>query len=135
MALSIKALNPPSVWQVPDAFTTIYSHAALVSGATDHVYVSGQFGIAPDGHLPSEFTAQAALAMDNVEAILAAAGMSKSNIVKLSYFLTRPADTAALGALRRERWPSHEPPAVTALVVSALARPEYLIEIEAVAAK
>jgi len=72
--------------------------------------------------------------MDNVEALLAAVGMTRANVVKLTYFLTRASDAAELGAIRRARWARAEPPAVTAIVVSALARPEYLIEIEAVAA-
>ena len=104
-----------------------------MSGASETLYISGQFGIAPDGRLPATFVEQANLAMDNVEALLAAAGMTRANVVKLTYFLTRSSDAPDLGAIRRERWSSTEPPAVTAIVVSALARPEYLIEIEAVA--
>jgi len=34
MTLSVKALNPPTVWTVPESFTTIYAHAAQVSGAS-----------------------------------------------------------------------------------------------------
>ena len=134
MALSVTAFNPPTVWTVPEAFTKINSHAVQVSDASKTLYISGQFGIGPDGRLPAEFAEQANLAMDNVEALLAASGMTRGNVVKLTYFLTRPTDAPSLGAIRRERWSSNEPPAVTAIVVSALARPEYLIEIEAVAA-
>ena len=105
-----------------------------VSHASITLYISGQFCIGPDERQPAEFAEQANLAMDNVEALLAASGMTRGNVVKLTYFLTRPTDAPSLGAIRRERWSSNEPPAVTAIVVSALARPEYLIEIEAVAA-
>jgi enamine deaminase RidA (YjgF/YER057c/UK114 family) len=68
--------------------------------------------------------------MANIESLLAVAGMSKSNLVKLM----RASDAPMLAAIRRQRWAATEPPAVTAIVVSALARPECLIEIEAVAA-
>jgi enamine deaminase RidA (YjgF/YER057c/UK114 family) len=129
MALSLKVLNPPRVWTVPEAFKTIYSHAVQVSDASMTLYISGQFGIGPDGSLPAEFAEQANLAMDNVEALLAASGTTTGNVVKLTYFLTRPSDAPDLGSIRRERWSSNEPPAVTAIVVSALARPEYLIDI------
>ena len=74
------------------------------------------------------------MAMANVEALLVTAGMTKSNLVKLNYYLTRVSDAPMLAAIRRERWAAAEPPAVTAIVVSALARPEYFIEIEAIAA-
>ena len=55
MALSLKVLNPPTVWTVPEAFKTIYSHAVQVSDASMTLYISGQFGIGPDGRLPAEY--------------------------------------------------------------------------------
>jgi 2-iminobutanoate/2-iminopropanoate deaminase len=134
MALPIKAHNPPTVWTVPEAFRTIYSHGTEVAAGSRTLFISGQFGIAPDGRLPAEFAEQATLAMANVEALLVTAGMTKSNLVKLNYYLTRVSDAPMLAAIRRERWATAEPPAVTAIVVSALARPEYFIEIEAIAA-
>jgi enamine deaminase RidA (YjgF/YER057c/UK114 family) len=134
VALRIKAHNPPTLWTVPEPFRTIYSHGTEVASGARLLFVSGQFGVAADGSLPAEFAEQAALAMANIESLLAAAGMAKSNLVKLNYYLTRASDAPVLAAIRRERWAAAEPPAVTALVVSALARPEYLIEIEAVAA-
>jgi enamine deaminase RidA (YjgF/YER057c/UK114 family) len=52
----------------------------------------------------------------------------------LPIYLTRTRDAPMLAAIRQQRWAAAEPPAVTAIVVSALASPVYLIEIEAVAA-
>lgn len=98
------------------------------------LFVSGQFGGAPNGSLAAEFEAQCEQAMANVEALLAAARMSRGNIVKLTYYVTRPGDFPALGRLRRRRWFCTEPPSITAIAMAGLARPEYLIEIEAVAA-
>jgi enamine deaminase RidA (YjgF/YER057c/UK114 family) len=72
--------------------------------------------------------------MAKIESLLVAARMTKSSLVKLNYDLTRASAAPMLAAIRRERWAATDPPAVTAIVVSALARPEYLIEIEAVAA-
>jgi enamine deaminase RidA (YjgF/YER057c/UK114 family) len=108
--------NPATVWTVPDAFRTIYSHAFEVRHAAKTLYISGQFGVAPDGTLLEDFVGQLDQAMNNVEALLAAAG-----------------DLPLLGEKRRERWARGEPPAVTAIVVAALARPEYLVEIEVIA--
>ena len=128
------AHNPPTVWTVPEGFRSIYSHAFEVGHAEKVLYVSGQFGVAPDGTLPEDFVGQLDQAMNNVEALLAAAGMGKENIVKITYFLARKDDFPLLGQKRRERWARSEPPAVTAIVVAGLARPEYLVEIEVVAA-
>ena len=61
-------------------------------------------------------------------------GTSKADIVKATYFVTRPTDLPSLGEIRRERWGTSQPPSVTTIVVAALARLDYLIEIEVVAA-
>ena len=127
------AHNPAALWQVPDAFRSVYSHAAEVVAPSRVLFISGQFGVAPDGRLPTDFGAQCEHAMDNVEALLAAAGMITANIVKLNYYATRAADFPILVQIRQRRWAFDPAPSVTAIAVSALARPEYLIEIEAMA--
>ena len=131
---ALQSHNPTTIWPVPAEFRPIYSHAAEVRGFERLLFISGQFGVTPDGSLSPDFEAQCEQAMANVEALLAAAGMDRGNIVKLTYLVTRTGDFAALGRLRRERWASSESPAVTAIAVAGLARPEYLVEIEAVAA-
>ena len=60
--------------------------------------------------------------------------MTHTDIVKLAFDLTRALDLPTLGELRRKRWASSTPPAVTTHVVAALARPELLVEIEVTAA-
>src|SRR5690349_4166534 len=129
-----KRHNPASVWTVPEGFRSIYSHAVETAPGSRMLFVSGQFGIARDGSLSAAFEAQLEQAMDNVEALLAAAGMSKADIVKANYYLTRAADLPALGVVRRRRWAKTEAEAVTVIVVAALARPDCLVEVEAVAA-
>jgi 2-iminobutanoate/2-iminopropanoate deaminase len=129
----IVAHNPSSVWQVPDNFKPVYSHAIEVKEVRRLLLVSGQFGVAPDGALAAEFELQCEQAMDNVEALLSASGMTTENIAKLTYYVTRASDFPTLVDIRRRRWAWEPAPSVTAIVVSGLARPEYLIEIEAVA--
>ena len=126
--------NPDTVWQVPDAFRSVYSHAFEVPAGKRLLFVSGQFGVTPQGALSADFETQCHQAMGNVEALLSEAGMGKGDIVKLTFFLVRAEDAPALVRARKERWSSDRAPSVTAVVVSALARPEYLIEIEAFAA-
>jgi len=125
--------NPASVWQVPDTFRSIYSHAAEVGGPVKYLFISGQFGIAPDGQLAKGFAAQCERAMDNVESLLATAKMSAANLVKLAYYVTQAVDFPALAQIRQRRSALDPAPSATAIAVVALARPEYLIEIEAVA--
>jgi enamine deaminase RidA (YjgF/YER057c/UK114 family) len=125
--------NPAALWQVPDAFRSVYSHAAEVATPSRVLFISGQFGVAPDGRLPADFAAQCERAMDNVEALLAAAGMTTANVVKLNYYVTRASDFSTLVQIRQRRWAFNPAPSVTAIAVSTLVRPEYLIEIEAVA--
>ena len=95
--------------------------------------ISGQFGVAPDGHLAADFATQCEQAIDNVEAFHAASNMTLSDIAKLTYYVTSASNFPELVAIRRKRWAREPAPAVTAIVVSGLARPEYLIEIEAMA--
>jgi enamine deaminase RidA (YjgF/YER057c/UK114 family) len=134
MAQPVTTLNPDTLWSPPSHLGQIYAHGAQVTAGARLLFVSGQFGVAPDGSLPDGFEAQADTAMANVERMLTAAGMNFANLAKLTFFLTRADDGPTLSQARQRRWGSDAPPAVTVITVSALARPEYLIEIEAVAA-
>jgi 2-iminobutanoate/2-iminopropanoate deaminase len=135
MRASTSRHNPPSLRDRPEQFRTIYSHAVEVQAQARLLMISGQIGVGPDGTTRSGFAAQCEQAMENVEALLAAAAMTTADIVKVTYFLTRAADLPALGDIRRRRWASAEPPAVTTLVIVALAGPDYLVEIEVTAAR
>ena len=95
--------------------------------------MSGQIGIAPDGMVLESFEDQCNQAMANVEALLSDAGLKRDSILRVTYYLTDAQDLAALGKIRNARWGSEQPPAVTTLVVAALAAPELQVEIEVVA--
>lgn len=126
--------DPAAVWTVPAAFAAIYSHAVEIPPAARLLLISGQIGIAPDGVLCPGFQAQCEQAMANVETLLASAGLRPVDMVKVTYYVTDATDLPVLTALRQERWSSPNPPAVTTLVVAALARPDLLVEIEVMAA-
>lgn len=131
----MKSHNPPTVWTVPEQFRTIYTHAREVPAGTRQFHVSGQFGVAPDGAMRPDFAGQLDQAMDNVEALLASAGMGQADVVKATFFLMRKEDLPALGETRRRRWASDVPAAVTVIVVAALARPDALVEVEVTGAR
>ena len=109
-----------------------YSQAILVEAGRT-LYVSGQVGIGTDGTCPADFATQAERAFVNLGLVLAAAGMDVEDIVKTTVFLTDAADLDRYRMARAAFLGEHKP-ASTLLVVAALARPEWKIEIEAVAA-
>lgn len=131
---TMKRHEPATLWPVPQGFRGIYAHAVQVRAPARLLVMFGQIGIEPDGSVPAGFAGQCERAMTNVEALLADADMAVSDIIKVNYYLTRPVDLASLAEIRASRWASEAPPAVTTLVVAALARPELLIEIEVTAA-
>ncbi len=107
-----------------------YSHAALVSGATKRLVISGQVGCAPDGTILEGAEAQIGQALANLGAILTAHGMSPASVVKVTIFIT---DRSVLDSLRKQRaafFGDHIPTS-TLLIVAGLADPAFLVEIEA----
>jgi enamine deaminase RidA (YjgF/YER057c/UK114 family) len=119
------AISPP---------TSFYSHAIEVPTRSRLLFVSGQISIAPDGSCAADFATQARQCWRNLTAVLAEADMILSDVVRIQAFITRAGDLAEYRSIRNEMVNSSRP-AHTLLVVAALGRPEWLVEIEAVAAK
>ena len=108
-----------------------YCHAKL-AGST--LYTSGQLGLNPaTGKLPGGVEAQATQALENLKAVLAAAGMSCADVVKTTVFLADIGDFAAINAIYADYFPG-EAPARSCVQVAALPK-GALFEIEAVAVK
>jgi reactive intermediate/imine deaminase len=100
----------------------------------DTVYIAGQVGITIDGNVVSkgDAVAQARQIWQNLEAAVKSAGGHLKNIVKTTTYVTDIAHSAAARQVRAELFPTN-PPTSTLLVVSQLASPDYLMEIEAIA--
>jgi len=111
-----------------------YSHGALVEGRMSWLHISGQVGAKPDGSLEQGFEAQARRAWANLIAVLEAGGMERGDLVKVNVLLTRASDVPASRGIRDEALQGAAP-ASTLLVVSALAHPDLLFEVDAVAAR
>lgn len=122
-----KPVNPASLSTPP-----YYSQAIEVSGSARTLYVSGQVGIAEDGSIPPDVGQQIKLAIANLNAVLAEAGMGRNNIVKNTIYLTDPSHIQDFMATGGDLL-SSPPAASTLLIVKALASPALLVEIEAVA--
>jgi Putative translation initiation inhibitor, yjgF family len=91
-------------------------------------------GCKPDGSLEQGFEAQARRAWANLIAVLEAGGMERGDLVKVNVLLTRASDVPASRGIRDEALQGAAP-ASTLLVISALAHPDLLFEVEAVAAR
>jgi enamine deaminase RidA (YjgF/YER057c/UK114 family) len=122
--------NPPTV-AAPSA---AYSQGIEVPPGARWLYISGQIAVDLQGTVPEGIEAQAALVFQNLNGVLASAGMDTGDLVKITMFLTRKEDIAPFRALR-DRWLGSARPSSTLVVVQSLVRPEWLVEVEAVAAK
>ena len=97
------------------------------------LFISGNVANDANGNLvgPGNCEAQSRQVMSNIRAIAEAAGASMSDVVKITCFLTDVNDYAAYGRVRSETF-SNSPPASSTVIVAALVRPEFLVEVEAV---
>lgn len=99
----------------------------------DTLYTAGQVGIDPESRsVPSGVRAQTRQVLINLRTVLATAGADLSHVVKTTVFLTDMADFAEFNEAYREFFPV-DPPARSTVGVAALARPELIVEIEAIA--
>jgi 2-iminobutanoate/2-iminopropanoate deaminase len=117
---------------VREPYRGIYAHGVESHAGTRILHVSGQIGETPEGVLPADFRGQCRQAMLNVAAVLSTANMALTDIVKMSFFLTRREDMSALVEVRNE-FVKGVRPAVTTLFVAGLVSPDWLVEIEVVA--
>jgi enamine deaminase RidA (YjgF/YER057c/UK114 family) len=110
---------------------TGYSH---VVKAGDTIYIAGQVPVAPDGSIVGvdNPAAQAEQIYQNLQTALASVGASVRDVVKTTTYIVNPDSIDAVREART-RYFGENPPTSTLLVISRLARPEFLIEIEAIA--
>lgn len=110
-----------------------FCHASEVPEGARLLYISGQVGMKPDGSVPATIEEQAEVTWQNIEGCLADAGMSVSDLVKITTFVVKAEDLPAAGKARAAHLGDARPTSTT-IIVSALVVPSLLIEIEAVAA-
>jgi 2-iminobutanoate/2-iminopropanoate deaminase len=111
-----------------------YSDATEVAPDARWLFISGTPGLALDGSLPSDIAGQAEIAWRHIVAMLAKADMTTHDLVKVSHYLLRAEDIPAYVAVR-SRFLGEARPASMLLIVPGLVRPEFLLEIEAYAAR
>ena len=125
------AVNPVT-WSLEMGF----NQGEVVSGASRTLYISGQTAMSADGRPEhdGDMAAQLTLAVDNLEAVLAEAGMTLANLVRLNVYTT---DVDGLfphyGALAGRLGAAGVAPTTTMLGVTRLAIPGQLVELEGTA--
>lgn len=127
----LKTRNTPGI--APPA--ALYSHSVEVPPNARWLYTAGQVGMRPDGTLPEGFEAQHDQIWQNTLAILAEAGMGPEDIVRLNVYTTDPAGLRFLKPHREKYLKPGHVPASTWVVVRQLAQPEWVVEMETIAAK
>ncbi len=130
--MSQRTYTNPASWAPPPGYTH-----AVTTGGGRLVFVSGQVPLDAGGQLVggADFEAQARQAFENLKTVLAAAGSSFDDVVKMTYLVVGldEAKVKGLRAIRDGFLSKERRPASTLLGVPALFRADVLVEIEAVA--
>jgi 2-iminobutanoate/2-iminopropanoate deaminase len=108
----------------------LLSRAARVNG---FIYTAGITARGPDGTVPTGMTEQTENVLTRLQEILSEAGASMSDVIKVNVYVTTMEYKAAMNEAYKRFFPK-EAPARAMVQVAGLASPEYLIEIEVVAA-
>ncbi len=111
-----------------------YVHAVVSEQASTWLHTSGVVPIAPDGSVPTDLADQAEVVWANIEAMLAEAGMTPSDIVSVTTDVVVGEPLGPVMAVRDRVLDGHRA-ASTLVTVPALARPEWRMEIAIVASR
>ena len=128
---SVSYLNPEGLHKNP-----VYSQAVVTSGRVRTVYVGGQNGVDTTGAVvgKGDIGAQAAQAARNLQVALAAGGARAQHVVKWNVYVVQGmSPEPAMNAFQKVLGRLPNPPIITVLYVSALAHPDFLLEVDAVA--
>ena len=130
---SITRINPPELGTPPGYSQIVDVRAGRI------IFIAGQTALDRDGNLVGkhDFAAQAAQVFRNLTLALQASGCTPANLAKLTVFLTDMNNLAGYREARNRFFASVTPPAapaVTLVEVAKLYGPDFLIEIEAIAA-
>ena len=126
-----KRHNPDTV---VEAFGKGYSQAMEIDPNKRWLFTAGQVGVAPDGNTMDSIEGQVAQTWANIIALLNEGGMNIDDVVKITGYIVGKENFPAYAAGRKKAL-GEARPASTAIIVPALAMPEWLVEIEVIAAK
>jgi 2-iminobutanoate/2-iminopropanoate deaminase len=124
-----RPLNPPSI-RPPFGR---YSHGVALAAGARLVVCSGQLGVDANDRVPATVEEQTERCFENIAAILGEADLALSNIVRINAYVTAREHMKGYMAVR-DRYVGNPPPASTLMIVSGFTRPEFLVEVEVIAA-
>jgi 2-iminobutanoate/2-iminopropanoate deaminase len=112
-----------------------YSHVVTAEGPSKLVFCAGQVAADSTGKVlpPDDFAAQTKMVMENLSLALAEGGASLKDVVKVTIYVCNPHDVPKARSILQEYFEDN-PPASTLCVLRGLANPNFLLEIEAIAA-
>lgn len=128
----IERLNPAGMHSNP-----AYSQGVSVPASARHIYVGGQNGVDAEGRIvgKGDLAAQTAQALGNLASVLTAGGAAPEDLISLTVYLVGDADLRAGFGAWTAFWNERgAPPVVKMLRVAGLANPDFLIEVEGIAA-
>ncbi|MGB6447592.1 MAG: RidA family protein [Xanthobacteraceae bacterium] len=132
----IKIYNPDNLYSPKPT----YKQIALVK-ASEFAFIAGQVSVDATGNVTgaNDFLAQCRQVYSNIQAALHALECTWRNVVQFTTFVTRAEDLPALSRYRAEEFPRMFPdgayPPNTLLVIDRLAHPDYLLEVQTIAAR
>ncbi len=131
MANNIQHINPEGLFKSP-----AFSQMVVTEGPGKTIYIGGQDAVNAKGELvgKGDLTAQTEQVMRNIITALASCGATLNDVVKFTIYIVQ-GQNPALGYQAAAPFMSEvaAPPAITGLIVAALAHPDYLVEIDATA--
>jgi enamine deaminase RidA (YjgF/YER057c/UK114 family) len=112
-----------------------YSHVVTAEGAQRLIFCAGQVAADINGKVlpPDDFSAQAKMVMENLTKALAAGGAKLSDVTKITIYICNPHDVPKARDILQTYFDGH-PPGSTLCILRGLANPNFLLEIEAIAA-
>jgi enamine deaminase RidA (YjgF/YER057c/UK114 family) len=131
---NIKIFNPPGLAKPAGTYSQIAQ-----AKTQEIVFIAGQVPADVSGAVVGKgnFEAQCAQTFANIHTALRAVGADWNNVVQFTSFLVRAEDAAAFRAYRGQEFPKlfpGAPPPNTLLIISRLADPDYLLEVQTIAA-
>lgn len=131
MSGKIEHVNPDGLLKNP-----AFSQIVTTQGSGKTIYIGGQNAVTEKGEIigKGDVALQTGQVIKNLFVALGACGVTFENVVKMSVYIVQGQDISlAFRAFQGMMGNTSTPPAITVLIVSGLANPEFLIEIDAVA--
>lgn len=110
-----------------------YSYGVEIPAGHRILVCSGQLGVDPADRVPATIEEQTQLCFRNIQAVLKDAGLGFADVVRINAFVTGREQLKGYMAVR-DQFISDPPPASTLMIVSGFSRPEFMVEVEVIAA-